>query len=523
MTGTTQRLKRLARGAVAGVLCALAGCLVLGTPTAAAAGRCPNEELRIGRSAALPDCRAYELVTPEELGRTADLAFFGSSERVLPASDGEHIALETEGAYLEPSPNFETAVGGTFAVLSRTSTSWAIKSAVAPGMAPDAFSPEIYSPDLSRVALQATNALDSEDDPEATPSQFDVGPIGGPYTTLASVPKDGEGTKFEGGNAGTESVAPFSQVVFSSPDHAVLPAGSHEREVAEETQAGEPDLYEWRGGGSCEAAGSSSSCRLVNVEGEGEHTKLLNKCGARLWTGEQYARAVNAVSAGGSKVFFTSPAEPCEGEQRQLYMRVDGRETVDVSAPQGVTLALDERGAVVFQGATPDGSKVFFASQSELTPGAGGPGWKVYEYDTEAPQGERLILVATYVASPNNPWVDVAEDGSAVYYQGYGEVPGYKGVDRSGIFRYETATGRRSFVSTKPEAVYAGEEFYVTPNGEFLMFPGEPIPACNCDHPEIEFLGPHGFEIEPRGNYHNELYRYDAATGASPAYRAGKA
>jgi hypothetical protein len=160
-----------------------------------------------------------------------------------------------------------------------------------------------------------------------------------------------------GANAGAPGVAPFSDVVFESGDPEVLPPGP-ERLIAEGTLPDTQDLYVSVGG----------RLRLVNLDSQG---KLPSPCGAELGSGEHAGNAVNAVSADGSRVFFHSPTEERAGPgcpQPQLYMRVNGRETVDISEPEGVSVPSSERGHVHWAGASPDGSRVFFTTETALTP-----------------------------------------------------------------------------------------------------------------------------------------------------------
>ncbi len=456
--------------------------------TAVAAGRCLNEQFRTGRSASLPDCRAYELVTPPELGRTSDIAFQKSIDTYLVSGDGDHMAFGAQGVFFEPG----VSTHGTFAVFSRTSAGWAMKSLTAPGMAGEWVIPELFSPDLSQVAFFSYSSLTKES------ATFEVGPVGGSYSTLTSVPGTGSVTGanltvFGGANVGTPRVPALSDVVIRSEDHALLPPGA-EREVAEGTEPGLNDLYEWTGG----------RLRLVNVDSEG---KLLNPCGAKLGYGVELGNAVDAVSADGSKVFFTSPEQERVGcPEPALYMRVDGVETVDVSEPQGVSVAPSERAQVIYDGASAEGSKVFFTTATDLTPAAEAApsGYKLYEYDTEAPVGGRLTLIATGVEGERqeiNPGVVVSEDGSAVYYEA-----------GQGIFRYETAAGRTSFVAVPSQTTKANEPSYATPDGGFFLFAA----GGGGELGGVEVAGPHGFpeiEPEPRGVGHEELYRYDASDG----------
>jgi hypothetical protein len=457
--------------------------------TLAAVEGCPNEEFRTGPSASLPDCRAYELVTPEELGRTQAITFTGS-DFAIPSADGEHLALKTF-APLEPDPS-DT---GTRAVFSRTPHGWTAKSLVAPGAAARQIDigtgelESILSPDLSQVAFVSFARLNIQQQVES-PRAFEVGPVGGPYTLMGESPAGSEFlTYIAGTNAGTASVPAFVDVLFESTYHQLLPAGP-ERTIAEEARPGAYDLYDWTG----------DTLRLVNVEGEGANAKPLNTCGGgqlgdgTVGVGEG---AVGAVSEDGSNIFFTSCG--------RLYMRAEGRETVEVSAPQGVEPGPSERTPVNYDVASADGSEVVFNTGTPLLPGENSRENHLFMYKTVT---HHLSLIASGGGIPptegtGNNKVLLSEDGSVVYYN----------VGES-IYRYETQTGKTSFVAAVHTTHSANEASYTTPNGQFLVF----VSGSGG----VEVTGPHGLELEPRGEAHNELYRYDAADGSVMCVSCGE-
>jgi hypothetical protein len=84
--------------------CLLAGAAFLGSAGGASAAECPNEPLRVGDSAALAECRAYELVTPEigantfkpEIGTAGGLR--GGFDTWSSSPNGETVIFQQHGA-----------------------------------------------------------------------------------------------------------------------------------------------------------------------------------------------------------------------------------------------------------------------------------------------------------------------------------------------------------------------------------------------------------------------------------------
>jgi hypothetical protein len=499
----TARCERV-RGSLASVA-ALLGALLVGLTFACNAalanesGRCPNEALRIGPSENLPDCRAYELVTPAEKGRTQDMVFGSNNEdTAIPSLDGEHIALSTL-VPLEPNASAPASIIGARAVFARTASGWQMKSVVEPGSSERRDTMELFSPNLEQVALRWSTELNGSE--TSATEALEVGPVGGPYGHVAEVPHEDD-TFFLGANTGVVGGSPpFSDVLFGSLDHA-LPSSGVERALAEETNEGAAGLYDFTEG----------SVRVVNLTNEGT---LLNRCGAVLGTGDDIAAgggATGAVSADGSRIIFATDASGAScTEPGRLYMRVDGRETVEVSAFQDAPET--ERQHVTYAGATRDGSRVFFSTVTPLTAGETAQEKdedKLFEYDSEEPEGERLKLVASGInpvakEGPSRALV-ISEDGSTAYYE--------IGSEPLAIYHYDIATGESTAVATAhaPQGEI-DEQSYTTPNGQFLSFVAEGGSGLLEDD---------GVAGEPRGADHNELYRYDAADGSVMCVSCGE-
>jgi hypothetical protein len=455
-----------------GVLVALAICLTvavaLSAAGASAAATCSNEHVREesdhnaeGRpySTLLPDCRAYEMVSPlEKQGRGAGDGEAGVQILPIAAStDGGAAGFSSEGSFAEPENFGITSQPENFYRSRRGGSGWTTSSAFGPRkLVNEPFqSPfdDDFSPDLT--SYQADCGTNN-----AGPGRGEIG-----RASLACARRVGAGewkvspsyTAINGseiqGSADYLGGSSDLSRLFVQP----AKAGPLQEELGNGlplalTTSGNQGIYELAGIGS-----SSPTLRLVNVGNAGEELGI-NGEGPLLgdqrpnpieWGGDSHA-----ISESGGTVFFTATAP--ESKVLTIYARrqcasgsspnctEDGNgeffETVAVS--DGSDCALPEakpkcsgsiRKPAYFMGASADGSKVFFMTEQQLLSTA--PGLSLYEYDFHGKAGERLVLLSGAAGGNVQGVMAVSADGSHVYFLNapagkehlYGTVTGERG------------------------------------------------------------------------------------------------
>jgi hypothetical protein len=343
-------------------------------PAVAQAEQCPNEQLRReDNSVQLPECRAYEMISPPFKNGAAIVGV----EPTLSASSGERVFYGSTGAFADApaAPVINNYVAG------RGPSGWSTK----PVELPQANEGVILgvptqgvSEDLTKAFQGSTQALTpgaGQRQGNIYVNDVDTGALTFVGTSAAPNAFNDFGSQIYSTYVGGTS--DFSNIVFLY-SHALMP-GSFE---------GEQNLYDWTDG----------TLHLVNYLPDGTLATGIRTYG-RLYPGE-YS---HSVSNDGSKIFFNI------GEG--LYVREDNARTIPISVSQRAGASSTPQQAE-FVGASADGSVVYFKSFINLTEGPETNGQRLYRYDLDT--GKLTAPVPT--SAEVEGVIRISEDGSYVYF-----------------------------------------------------------------------------------------------------------
>ncbi len=465
-------------------LAAVATAALTLTAAPAMADDCPNAVLRAqNNSTQLPECRAYEQVSP-----VFKDGFATSPNAIV---DGRLIYVST-GNFANNGYGTGGVPGGNSYLGTRTGSGWST-TALAPS-GPE-YHIEInqaqvhgYSSDLGTTLWSMRRG----DEPKTVTDLY--------------VRRDGAFTR----------IGPLTGDSMLTSD-----------DLSHVAFVGTQDVYEYVGGGSGQP-------RIVNVDNDGQPFAPPG-CASPVLGGA--LSTYHAISANGHAIFWT----PRCGTN-VVYARVDGATTIDVSASQCTRGPSDPGGvcnsssSAEFQGANKDGTRVYFTTSQQLVNTDTDATTDLYECDipsgTPAPDGAvnpcpdvRQVSGAAAGAGVQGV-TRISDDGSRVYFVATGvlasntdanDAPAVAGEHNLYVWQRDAAhpDGETRFVATLVPADdaagggingglwgtdYVGRFAQATDDGRYLVFTSR---AQLIDH------GPQADTDTAK-----DVYRYDAATGA---------
>lgn len=455
--------------------------LALQLAPSAAAQACPNEALRSELGAgSLPDCRAYEQVTPPyKEGFTVGIKSLSSNgEKAIVTSHGDLAGAPGDG---------ESVIQSETYLDQRRPTGWQLSPITGSSSEFAGQLLEGYEANNGDTLwIQHTTAQSEEDRQlwvrSGVTGEFEpIGPLS-PHLSEGEPPS----------NYNNPNENDFARPIASTHDygHNVLEATEGRNQWSfDETNEENASLYEYSGT-------HNEQPILVGVEGAKRSEQLLGTCGTELGRGRGGSE-YNALSSDGETIFFTLVPKGrfgCEGRApatAEVYARIDGAinspgkaETPDVS-PNQCTLECGPESGKNFEGASESGLRVYFTSTQKLA----------------------------------NDAVDGTASGDAYTEdQGCGITP--QGLGGCNLYTYDLTTRRLSTVAAGEVLGVAG----IAENGEHAYFvdrsrlTSEPR-AGGClaalapevlAEEELTHEGP----CRPKQNQFN-LYAYNAPTGTT--------
>jgi hypothetical protein len=463
-------------------------------------GNCFNQALRLGRSAQLPDCRAYELVTPPDTaGRPPRGIGFppqGTFSTLQTSPTGNALSFKIEGGSLPDSSGVGSFEGDPY-VATRGGSGWSSELAGASGDEATVSIPGSTSPDQGYAFWTARIE----------------GPlvIGGINTEYLRYP-DGHSELIGRGSLGndpraagawiTENASHIVFVTVNSPGEAIQlepnapPTGTravYDRTIDPISGAEQTHVVSLLPGDATPGAGEDARSVGISPDGEGIafeigstlYLRVDNEETFEIGTGVEFA----GVSEGGERIFY-----------------VEGEDLLAFDASTETVIPFSTTGDVTPVNVSTEGTRAYFASPSVL--GAANP-----EGD-EAEAGEQNLYLSeegaiSFVATVTDRdvegeikegasidglglWTMVGDqlardpsrlnpDGTVLLFQSRANITGYEESAFPQIYRYDAAGGSLSCISCIPTETpatggaslqsYAFESFDPQPFSPFAFVP----------------------------------------------------
>ncbi len=426
---------------------------------------------------ALPDSRAWEMVSPVDKHGALVEALTREGGVILAAEDGNSFTYVADGAITNEvegnrSPEEQQVIS------TRTQKGWTFQDIATPNSAANGTSagapPEyqFFTPDLSAALVEPwgnTSRAEPPLSPEATQKTIYLRDNSSEtYRALVTEANTPPGTEF----------GHKMHLVSATPDlrHAVI-----RTEAALTPPPSGQGLYEW-------------------ADGALQFVSLL-PAGVLATAPElgYFHVTAHAVSSDGSRVIWTTAEE---GKHGHLYMRdTETHETIQLDAAQGTPEPVG-KGSAQFQTANGDGSRVFFTDKQRLTANATTEALAgradLYECEIVENAGKLSCDLTDLTVDHNegehatvqNLLFGASEDGSYVYLVAQGVLAGNEngngdraeaGKDNLYALHFDGTQWTSTFIAaltSEDKAEWEGSEVAntsyltarVSPNGRYLAF-----------------------------------------------------
>jgi hypothetical protein len=436
---------------------------------------CENETLRIADSALLPDCRAYELVTPPDTnGRPPKgVGFVGDQFNTLEASPGgKAVSFLTEGGTI-PGLGGTGSLSGDLYHAARTASGWSTGSAGPDGEETTSVSPGSTSPDQGYSFWQAT--------------QEGSAVIEGEATHYVRYP-DGHSALIGRGSLGTDPYA-VGRLISEGGTHIVFQtqAFNGNQPIQLEPQApetGTSAIYDRTAdeathvvsllpGDETPKAGENALYLGASDDGEGIAFSIGKKLYLRVHDATTYEIGEGVkfagIAEGGSRIFYLEGADlfafDTASQEAIRFTEVGNAVPVNVST-DGTRAYFVSTTAIAGSGENPDGASAQAGKENLYLSEAGAIRFvaTVTERDVEGEKAKNLgqsdgLGLWTLGLETGQPARDPSRatpDGGVLLFSSRADLTVYEHEGVPEIYRYDSAANRLHCVSCIPTKVTAG-------------------------------------------------------------------